>query len=212
MQFTADQVWGLAVAADRINGGYFKESYWECPAPKFDAVKIKEANKVMVKTWLAQNDFSQMTNEDIEKGQAFRNHFKGYLFKSLSKKISGFEQSALKIAQMETFNGSNLLEFAIISCLPASARRDKESLAHQREVIASTQLEGLPGQKIISEVQIIKCSFNQNYNKYRITGLMGESFVDFWYKSELQGQVKIKGKIKAHRENNTTQLHYVSIA
>lgn len=212
MQFTPDQVWGLAVAADRINGGYFKESYWECPAPKFEAVKIKEANKVMVKTWLAASDFSQMTDNDVEKGQEIRNHFKGYLLKTLSGKISGFEQTALKIAQMETFNGSNLLEFAVVSCLPASARRDKEGIAHQREVIASTQLEGMPGQKIIAEVRVVKCNFNQNYSKYRITALMGESFVDFWYKTELQGQVKIKGKIKEHRVNNTTQLHYVSIA
>jgi len=29
MQFTADQVWALAVAADRINGSYLKEDQWE---------------------------------------------------------------------------------------------------------------------------------------------------------------------------------------
>ena len=29
--FTADQVWGLAVAADRINEGYFKEPVWTQP-------------------------------------------------------------------------------------------------------------------------------------------------------------------------------------
>jgi len=212
MEFTPDQVWGLAVTADRINGGYFKEAYWECPAPKYEAVKIKEANKVMVKMWLAANDFSQMTEDDVEQGRALRNYFKGYLLKTLSGKISGFEQNALRIAQMESFNGSNLLEFAIISCLPASSRRDREGLAHKRDVIASTQLEGAKGQKIQGEIHVVRCSFNQNYNKYRITAQMGESFVDFWYKAELKGRVMIKGKIREHRDDNTTQLHYVTIA
>jgi hypothetical protein len=38
---------------------------------------------------------------------------------------------------------------------------------------------------------------------------MGDSFVDFWFSSALEGSVRIKGKIKAQRGDNTTQLHYV---
>ena len=211
MQFTADQVWGLAVAADRINGGYFKEPYWEQPAPKFEAVKIKEANKVMVKQWLAAGDFSAMTEEDVEKGQECRNHIKGYLLKTLSGKISSFEKTALAIAQMDTFTGSNLQEFGIVSCLPAAMRRNQDYIAYKRELLASVPLEGQLGDVVQGEVRVSACTYDENYNRFCVTGMMGESFVNFWYKAELKGTVRIKGKIRDFRGDNSTQLHYVKI-
>ena len=54
MQFTADQVWGCAIAADRINGGYLKEPVY---ARNLDVIE-KQANKQMVKDWLRSNSFS----------------------------------------------------------------------------------------------------------------------------------------------------------
>ena len=44
MQFTADQVWGLAVKADALNEGYIKEAQWG-PSDSGEDRKIKEANK-----------------------------------------------------------------------------------------------------------------------------------------------------------------------
>lgn len=211
MTFTADQVWGLAVAADRINGGYFKEAYWERAAPKYEAVKIKEANKVMVKQWLAANDFSVMTDEDVEKGRECRNHIKGLLLKTLSGKISSFEKTALSISQMDTFTGSNLQEFSIISCLPAAMRREQDYIAHKRELLASVPLTGKVGDPVQGEIRVSSCTFDENYNRYRVTGMMGESFVNFWYKAELKGTQTIKGKIRELRDDNATQLHYVKI-
>ena len=211
MTFTADQVWGLAVAADRINGGYFKEAYWERAAPKYEAVKIKEANKVMVKQWLAANDFSVMTDEDVEKGRECRNHIKGLLLKTLSGKISSFEKTALSISQMDTFTGSNLFEFSIISCLPAAMRREQDYIAYRRELLASVPLAGNVGDIVQGEVRVSSCTFDENYNRYRVTGMMGESFVNFWYKAELKGTHTIKGKIRNLRDDNATQLHYVKI-
>lgn len=212
MEFTADQVWGLAVAADRINGGYFSEPYWERPSTGYDAIKTREANKVMVKLWLAANDFSVMTEDDVVKGQEVRNHIKGYLLKTLSGTMTGFEKTALACAQMETFGGNHLKEFSVISCLPAAMRRDKDRLALKREILASVQLEGRKGDRVQGEIQVINCMFNPEYNKYRITALMGESYVDFWFKKELHGVALIKGKIRDQRANNTTQLNYVTLA
>jgi hypothetical protein len=44
MKFTADQVWGCAAAAQRINGDYLKEDQWENINDQ--ARKIKTANKL----------------------------------------------------------------------------------------------------------------------------------------------------------------------
>jgi hypothetical protein len=58
---------------------------------------------------------------------------------------------------------------------------------------------------------VIKTRYSQEYGKFKIDARMGESFVDFWYTSELKGELKIKGKIKNLRSNKTTQLNYVKV-
>jgi len=210
--FTADQVWGLAVAADRINGGYFKEDVYvlenECQK------RVTQANKLMVKQWLREGAFSEATAEDVEKGRAVRNYFNGFLLKQISGKINDFEQQALRIAQMDEFTGKNMLEFAIISCLPGVMLRDQIRNELSREVRASTQLQGAVGDKIQGEIEVVKCYYSKDYDKFRVTAKLVDSFVDFWYNSNLEAGQKltIKAKIKSVRSDNTTQLNFVKRA
>jgi hypothetical protein len=210
--FTADQVWGLAVAADRINGGYFKEDVYvmenECQK------RITQANKLMLKEWLRNGAVTEATAEDIAKGQEIRNYFNGFLLKQISGKINEFEQQALRIAQMDEFTGKNMLEFAIVSCLPNVMLRDQSKNELAREVRNSTQLQGNPGDKIQGEIEVVKCYYSQEYNKYRITAKLVDSFVDFWYNTNMDtgDRVSIKAKIKSVRSDNTTQLNFVKRA
>ena len=207
--FTADQVWGLAVAADRINGGYFKEDVYvmenECQK------RVTQANKLMVKQWLREGAFTEATQSDIEKGREVRNYFNGFLLKQISGKINDFEQQALRIAQMDEFTGKNMLEFAIVSCLPGVMLRDQIRNELAREVRASTQLQGAVGDKIQGEIEVVKCYYSKDYNKFRVTAKLVDSFVDFWYNSNLEAGQKltIKAKIKSVRSDNTTQLNFV---
>ena len=209
--FTADQVWGLAVAADRINGGYFKEDVYvmenECQK------RVTQANKLMVKQWLREGA-NPTTEADIEKGREVRNYFNGFLLKQISGKINEFEQQALRIAQMDEFTGKNMLEFAIVSCLPSVMIRDQSRNELAREVRASTQLTGNVGDKIQGEIEVVKCYYSKDYDKYRVTAKLVDSFVDFWYNSNLEAGQKltIKAKIKSVRGDNTTQLNFVKRA
>lgn len=210
--FTADQVWGLAVAADRINGGYFKEDVYvmenECRK------RIHEANKTMVKGWLRTGAVTEATAEDIAKGQEIRNYFNGFLLKQISGKINEFEQQALRIAQMDEFTNRNMLEFAIVSCLPSVMIRDQSRNELAREVRHSTQLTGAVGDKIQGEIEVVKCYYSKDYDKYRVTAKLVDSFVDFWYNSNLNAgdRISIKAKIKSVRGDNTTQLNFVKRA
>ena len=210
--FTADQVWGLAVAADRINGGYFKEDVYvmenECQK------RVTQANKLMVKQWLREGAFTEATAEDIEKGREIRNYFNGFLLKQIAGKINEFEQQALRIAQMDEFTGKNMLEFAIVSCLPSVMIRDQSRNDLAREVRHSTQLTGAVGDKIQGEIEIVKCYYSKDYDKYRVTAKLVDSFVDFWYNSNLEAgdRISIKAKIKSVRGDNTTQLNFVKRA
>jgi hypothetical protein len=210
--FTADQVWGLAVAADRINGGYFKEDVFvmENQCQK----RITQANKMMLKEWLRTGAVTEATAEDIAKGQEIRNYFNGFLLKQISGKINDFEQQALRIAQMDEFTGKNMLEFAIVSCLPGVMLRDQIRNELSREVRASTQLQGAVGDKIQGEIEVVKCYYSKDYDKYRVTAKLVDSFVDFWYNSNLEAgtRLSIKAKIKSVRGDNTTQLNFVKRA
>ena len=209
--FTADQVWGLAVEADRINGGYTKDAVWG-PSDSGESKLLKQANKVMVKQWLRDN--RQPSVDDVEQGREIRNYFNGFLLKQISGKINDFEQQALRIAQMDEFTGKNLLEFAIASCLPSTMRRDQERNDLAREVRHSTQLTGAVGDKIQGEIEVVKCYYSKDYDKFRVTAKLVDSFVDFWYNSNLEAgqKLSIKAKIKSVRGDNTTQLNFVKRA
>ena len=205
--FTADQVWGLAVAADRINEGYFKEPEFE---PDSNTL-VRKANKTMVKDWLRENNFSAATAADIETGRSVRNYFNGFLLKELSGNINDFERQALKIAQKDEFTGRDMFDFAVVSCLPAAMLRDQAKKELTTEIRFSTQLAAAVGDRVQGDIEVIKCYWNQNYGKWRVTARMRESFVDFWASEEFKGTVSIKAKVKAQRGDNTTQLNYVKI-
>ena len=209
--FTADQVWGLAVAADRINGGYFKEPVWSTPEDATPPKVVKDANKLLVKQWLRTNNFTAASEADIEKGREIRNYFNGFLLKQISGRINEFEQQALRIAQMDEFTGRNMLEFAIVSCLPSVMIRDQSRNELAREVRGSTQLTGAVGDKIQGEIEVVKSYYSKDYNKYRVTAKLVDSFVDFWYNTNIDAgsRVSITAKIKSVRGDNTTQLNFV---
>ena len=207
MKFTADQVWGCAAAAQRINEGYFKE-------PEFaeDRVTVlRTANKTMVKGWLRDEDFSQITAADITAGQTARNHFKSYTFLAIAGRLNEFQSTAMQLAAKDEFTGRDIYDFAVISCLPSVAVRDAANSELKREIYTSEQLQGAVGDTIVGDITVTNSRFNSDYNRYKITARMGESFVDFWFGQELEGTIRVKGKIKTQRGDKTTQLNYVKI-
>jgi hypothetical protein len=204
--FTADHVWGLAVAADRMNGGYVKADIY---AENLDVVQ-KQANKTMVKAWL-RNGQNPATAADVERGREVRNYFNGYLLKQISGKINDFEQTALRIAQMDEFTNRNMLEFSVVSCLPSVMLRDQSRKELKSAISSSVQLAGEEGDKITGEIEVFKCEYNTTYDKFMVQARMGDSYVSFWFGSRLDGAVNIRAKIKSHRGDNTTQLNFVKI-
>jgi len=207
MQFTADQVWGAAVAADRINGGYIKEPVY---SHNLNVIE-KEPNKIIVKRWLRENSFGAVTEADVELGRTVRHYFNGLLLKEISGKINDFERQALKIAQKEEFTGRDMLDFAIVSCLPAAMLRDQSRKELDSSIRSSTQLTAAVGDRIQGEIHVVKSYYSKDYNKFRITATLGDSYVDFWFGTALEGRVGIKAKVKSQRGDNTTQLNFVKI-
>ena len=209
MEFTADQVWACAAAAQRINGGYCKMDEWNYNVEP--PVQTKTANKMLVKGWLRENNFSQVTAADYEAGIKAREHFKGYTLLAIAGKLNEFQQTAFKIASKDAFTGRDMYDFAVVSCLPSVALRDAAHSELKREIYQSEQLPGAVGDTVVGDITVIRTRYNKDYNKYRIDARMGESIVDFWHTKELAGELRIKGKIKQQRGNKATQLNYVKI-
>lgn len=211
MSFTANQVWACAVAADRINGGYIKEDFYvlENQCQK----RIHQANKMMVKEWLRTGYFSEVTAEDHAVADQCRTHFNSYTMLALRGTINDFQQTALKLAQKEEFTSRDMYDFAVISCLPEVARRDRERNDFKRDLFASEQIQGREGEAIVGDITVLSCRFNKEYNKFKITARLNESFVDFWHTTNqaVGATVRVKGKIKRCRGDKTTQLNYVKI-
>lgn len=207
--FTADQIFALAMAAHRINEGYFKEDVWMPHAtPPYRA---KQANKTLVRQWVRTNDFVEVTPEDIIKGQAVRQHFKSYMLLAIAGKLTDFQWQAYKIAEKETFTDRDSLELAVASCLPMVYEKDRARKEFMEALRDSTQLTGNVGDRVEGEIIVLDSRYNVNFNKYRIQAKMVDSYVDFWYNDAIaKGTVlNIKAKIKAVRSDNTTQLNYV---
>ena len=207
MEFTAEQVWACAAAAQRINGGYLKEDQRD----HHTGLVVKTANKLLVKDWLRTNDYSQITAADTAEGIRARNHFKSYTLLAIAGRLNEFQTTAMQLAAKEEFTGRDMYDFAVISCLPSVSLRDAANAELKREIYTSEQLHGAEGDRIQGEVTVINTRFNPDYNKHKITARMGESFVDFWFGQELKGELRIKGKVKVQRGNKTTQLNYVKI-
>jgi hypothetical protein len=206
--FTASHVWSLAAAAQRINGDYLKEDVYDFDVDQRNPVKT--ANKKLVKQWLREG-VNPATELDTAAGEQCRDYFKTFLLRELSGKINDFERQALRIAQKDEFSNRDMLDFAIVACLPSVAARDKDRQELKREIYQSEQLVGSVGDTIVGDLEVIRSSYSQNYNKYKVYGRMGESFIDFWFTKPLEGSVRVKGKIKALRGDKTTALNYVKI-
>jgi hypothetical protein len=207
--FTADQVFAAAMAAHRINDGYFKEDQWNTSTAAH--FRSKEANKLMVKRWIRTNDFVEVTAEDVEKGQLVRNHFRSYMFLAIAGKLNDFQAQAYKISQKDSFTERDGLEIAVASCLPMVYEKDRAKKEFMEALRDSTQLTGTVGDRIEGEIIVLDSRYNVNFNKWKISAKMVDSYIDFWYNKNIaKGTVlRIKGKIKAMRGDNTTQLNYV---
>lgn len=205
--FTADQVWALAAAADRLNQGYYKYPVRDQATGEV----VTRENKAMVKEWLQQQRFDVITEQDLERGAECRHYFKGLLLKELSGKINDFERSVLKIAQKDEFTGRDMLDFAIVSCCPDAQRRDILKKGIDASIRDSEQLAGSVGDRVVGPIEVYRSYFSENYQKYRIFARMADSYVDFWYPKAVEGTVTVKAKIKQHRGDKTTQLNYVKI-
>lgn len=207
LNHNADDVWGAAVQAQRINGSYIKLSMISESDP--DLTKL--SNRMIVEKLLA--DPFTITDEDREEGKKVRSFYQAYTFKILQgKRLSEFDNTAMLIANRDVIEST--YDVAVIASLPSCYERGvKRQTVDQRVSFASGGFIGRVNDKVSVSIEVLKSVYSQKWMTHYITGITSDDQVVFFaYKSELPAGnlFDIYGTVKAHRDT-TTQLNRVKV-
>ena len=215
VQYSVDNVWGAAVAAQRVNGSYVKETMYKLDENTNTTVVHKRRNRDIMVDILANP--AVLTVEDIAQGQECRRFLQNDItFRALKNKLTEFDSAVSKcLAVTDDFDSvKHKYELAVTACLPQSHARSLERQAVQDRVRqTSGDLVGNPGDKVQLAVEIIKSNYSQQWNTWYATAVTPDNrAVYFAYRQELGRGMKctIHGTVKAHKDGST-QLNRVSI-
>jgi len=208
-------VWAAAVAAHHINDNrYIKTPEWdhqaETPVLKF------RTNREVFAELLANPD--RLDAGDYQAGQECREWIRGDItFRAIKNQLSDFDLSVQKVLAAEENFDSNIdkLALAVVPCLPASQARGvarQESDSRLRQTV--DEHVSTVGSKVNLEVEVLRAVYSQNFNTWFVTAIDNQNrSVFFSYRGPLEigSKHQISGTVKAHRDNNTTQLNRVTI-
>ena len=214
VKYTVSDVWAAACAADRVNGGYFKEcvfEYTDNQPPKM----VKDKNRHIMMHFLANPD--RLLVEDVERGEHCRKFLENDLvFRALKGKTTEFDNAVKKVlAVQDRFDSHNhKYELAIVACLPASVERSELRQASESRVqFAQGGLIGKPGDKIQAQIEVLNSNYSKQYNIYWVRGITEADQAVFFSSREAYDtgtHLTIRGTVKAHRDN-LTQLNRVKV-
>ena len=214
-KYSVAMVWAAAIAAHRINDNrYVKTPEWDTQAEP-PVIKYRTSREVFAEL-LANPD--RLDAGDIQAGQECLDWVRGdFTVKALKGQLSDFDLSVQKVIAVETEFDSNLdrLALAVVPCLPASqargqARADTDSRLRQ----TVNQHVGQVGNKITLDIEVLRTNYSQNFNTWFVTAVDSENrSVFFSYRAPLDAgaKIQVRGTVKAHRDNSTTQLNRVTV-
>jgi hypothetical protein len=212
--WSAETVWTSAAYAHRVNAG----DYLKDPEYARDADGLWTGNVLRLRNRdvmrKALGDDSLITDTDRELGRRARDYIsKQILVKALKGTLSEFEQSLQRAVAMTEFDEwTSRVELAIV----ASQIRSYEQAVQLEAAMEGISAEPVAavGAKVDTEITVVKSVYSQNFGVYFITAVTPDrQAVFFSYRERLANghQCRVRGTVKAHRENST-QLNRVRIA
>lgn len=202
LNLNADDVWGAACAAQRINGAYLKV---------IEEGKNAETNRQIMDNFIANTDL--ITEADREQGELVRKYYKGLTFKILQgKKLNDFDNTAMVIANRDVIEST--YDVAVIASLPSCYERSiKRDTINRKLETASGGFIGRLGEKVKVNVEVVRCTFSQQWMTHFVSGVTDkDQAVLFAFKQPIEaGKLIIaEGTVKRHGEN-ITQLNRVKV-
>ena len=199
-------VFAAASAAYRINGSYIKQdevTFHENGNHTVDKI----ANKTLVHQFL--KGAFDLRDEDREMGEKVRQHCNGLSFKIITgKTLSEFEQAMLTIADKETTDSN--YDIAVVASLPASyeraqARIQQDAMLREKGGTLNVDI----GSKVELDIEVVRCNYSNNWDTHFVTAIIDNAVVFFASRNKLElgSKLRIKGKVKAHKEDRTQLSH-----
>jgi len=214
----ADTVWAAACAAQRVIGEYRKEqdtTYDE----NYNVVSTRPANKVLMRSiLLGEQDENtvEVTDEDRAQAAEVRQYWQTKLMEVLSGRANSFMQTAVELAGREEFAHNDWYGMATVASLPQSyirgLERDKRNEIKQEAQLGSQHF-GRIGDKASGKLVVLESRYSQQWLTHYVSAKVGSNVVLFAYREALEPgkEFSFKGTIKAHRDDNITQLNRVRL-
>ena len=198
-----------ACAAYRVIGSYIKQVSVESLNDPSNVHKA--TNRELTQKYLLEQE--NITDADREFAEKVKSYWNGKTFKLLTGEyMSDFDRNILTLLQKETVTEG--YDVAIMASLPSSyiagIKRDERD---RRVKHSQGGYIGSVGERIKTQVEVLKCVYSQKWFTYFITGITSsDQAVFFSYKQELTvGNVlNIAGTVK-RQDNNQTQLNRVKV-
>ena len=215
IKHSVDNVWGAAVAAQRMNGSYVKETVYRLDENTGVTVVDYRRNRDIMAEILENP--AVLTVEDIAQGQGCRKFLQNDItFRALKNKLTEFDSAVSKVLTVaEDFDTvKHKYELAVVACLPQSHTRSLAREANQARIQqTSGEYIGSVKDKVTLNVEIIRCVFSQNWNTWFATAVTQDNQAVFFSIRESYDagtHLTIRGTVKAHKDGST-QLNRVSI-
>ena len=212
--WSAETVWAAAAHAHRVNSGeYLKDPEYarDDEGLWLDTI-VRPRNRDIMKR--ALDDDSVITDQDRDLGHRARD----WLSKNMM--VKALKGSALSEFEQGLQRAVGLTEFDEWGCRYELALVASQIRAYEQAVQLEAAMEGISaepiaaiGEKVDVEITVVKSVYSQNFGVFFITGITADRrAVFFSYRERLSNghQCRIRGTVKAHRENST-QLNRVRI-
>ena len=198
-----------ACKAQRINAGYYSSTNYVSandPNPN-----VKETNVNLMFKYL--EDTNELTQEDYDMAEKVKAFYAGKIFKMLGGGyINDFDKKVISLLEEEDINSNHV---GIIASLPRSYKVGSErDQVEQRIKFANGGYIGKVDDKVTLDVEVLRSVYSHNYNVYFVTVITdSDQVVFFSHKVGLtpKTKIQIKGTVKRHVDNSTTQLNRVKI-
>jgi len=212
-QYDTMLVLSAACAAFRVNGNkYVKYDLEEnvFVNDKGEVVKYT-TNRQLVETYIEQPEHIMDIDRDM--AEQVRSYWNGKTFKLLTGEyMSDFERNMLALLQKDTVTEG--YDVAVLASMPNSYQANLQRDQRDRRVKYSQGgYIGTVGERIKTQVEVLKCVYSQKWFTYFVTGITSsDQAVFFSYKQEVTvGSVlNIAGTVK-RQDNNQTQLNRVKV-
>lgn len=216
-KYTISDVWAAACAAHRVNGGYFKEYVYEHYSDNLaqPPAIVKRKNREIMMEFLL--DPTNLTVDDIERGEHCRQFLESDLtFRTLKGKTGEFDTAIKKVLAVKGLFDDHFhkYELAIVACLPQSVERSEvRQNSETRVQFAQGGYVGEVNDKVELQVEVLNSNYSKQYNIYWVRAITEQDQAVFFSSKEAfdpETHLSIKGTVKAHKDN-LTQLNRVKV-